>query len=272
MFDITFLILLGLGLFAGVLAGLLGIGGGILFTPILFVIFSDAGISNPVVLTIGTSLFCTFIAAFGSSVRQYGQKNLYWGEGVKVGLLGALGVTVGKWVITSPFYNQQVFVIFFSLLLLYISWIFIRRGKKNSSRTSGDDKPLKKVQIAVSGGFGGFVAALAGIGGGGVMVPLINLYYKKGFQKAVSISSLAIVFISLSGWLQLAFLSDAGQTLTQYTLGSVDFGAAFPLAIGAMVGGFFGALLNLRIKRQYLQYAFAVLALAMAVKLLAEVF
>lgn len=272
MFDITFLILLGLGVIAGVLAGLLGIGGGILFTPILFVIFSDAGIANPVVLTIGTALFCTFIAAFGSSVRQYGQQNLYLNEGVKVGLLGAVGVTIGKWVITAPFYNKQVFVIFFSLLLLYVSWIFIQRGKQKSAQAPGDNKPLSWVQVAVSGGFGGFVAALAGIGGGGVMVPLMNLFYKKAFQKAVSISSLAIVFISLSGWLQLAFLSQSGQTLTPYAVGHVDFGAALPLAIGAMGGGFFGALLNLKINRQYLQYAFAVLALAMAVKLLAEVF
>lgn len=253
------------------LAGLLGIGGGILFTPILFVVFSEAGITDPVVLTIGTSLFCTFIAAFGSSVRQHRQQNLYWAEGLKVGILGAAGVTIGKWVITAPFYSKQFFVIFFSLLLLYVAWIFIRRGKATASKTV-EDKPLSWSQVSVSGGLGGFVAALAGIGGGGVMVPLINLYYGKSFQKAVSISSLAIVFISLSGWLQLAFLSHTEQALTPYTLGSVDFGAAFPLAVGSMAGGFFGALLNLKIKRQYLQFAFAILALVMAVKLLAEVF
>lgn len=122
MLDITFLILLGLGIVAGILAGLLGIGGGILFTPILFVIFSDAGVANPVVLTIGTALFCTFVAAFGSSLRQYNQQNLFWSEGLKVGLLGALGVTAGKWVITSPFYSQQVFVVFFQCVIALCSW------------------------------------------------------------------------------------------------------------------------------------------------------
>ena len=268
---ITFLILLLLGILAGIVAGLFGLGGGILFTPILFIVFNDAGIENPVVLTIGTSLFCTFIAAAGSSIRQFRQKNFYWAEGLKVGLLGALGVTLGKWVITSGYYSQKVFVIFFSLLLIYVSYIFIRRGRLNQQEEIINPGPVEWRESIITGGLGGFVAALAGIGGGGVMVPMLNLYYKKAFKKAVSISSLAIVFISLSGWLQLAFSSAPGG-MTSYYFGYVDFGAALPMAIGGLLGGFLGALLNLKIDRKYLQFAFALLAVVMAVKLLAEVY
>lgn len=269
--EITFIILLLLGILAGILAGLFGLGGGILFTPILFIVFNDAGLENPVVLTIGSSLFCTFIAAIGSSVRQFRQQNFYWADGLKVGSLGAVGVTAGKWVITSAFYSQQVFAIFFSLLLFYVACIFIRRGRQESTAGFDNSEPLKWGESLVTGGLGGFVAALAGIGGGGVMVPMLNLYFKRAFKKAVSVSSLAIVFISLSGWLQLA-LTGSGGGLTPYYLGSVDFGAALPMAIGGLGGGFFGAMLNLKIDRKYLQFAFSVLALAMAVKLLTEVY
>ncbi len=266
------LILFILGIIAGVVAGLFGLGGGILFTPILFVMFSSAGISNPVVLTIATSLFCTFIAATGSSIRQYHQQNFYWKEGVKVGILGAIGVSVGKIVITSSYYSQQEFVIFFSLLLFYVAYMFYRRGSKQPDDISRDVVPVTLKQASVTGGIGGFVAALAGIGGGGVMVPLMNLYYGKNFQKSVSISSLAIVLISLSGWLQLSLTAGPVETLTAYHLGYVDFGSALPLATGGFIGGFAGALFNLKIERRYLQYAFAVLAIGMAVKLLSEAF
>lgn len=266
------LILFILGIIAGIVAGLFGLGGGILFTPILFVVFSNAGISNPVVLTIATSLFCTFIAAAGSSIRQYHQRNFYWKEGLKVGLMGAIGVSVGKLVITSPYYSQQEFVIFFSLLLFYVAYMFYRRGSKKIGDVDRDTVPVTLKQASVTGGVGGFVAALAGIGGGGVMVPLMNLYYGKNFQKSVSISSLAIVLISLSGWLQLALNSGSIETLTAYHLGYVDFGAALPLATGGFIGGFAGALFNLKIERRYLQYAFAILAIGMAVKLLSEAF
>lgn len=266
------LILLVLGLIAGVVAGLFGLGGGILFTPILFVVFNDAGITDPVVLTIGSSLFCTFIAALGSSIRQYQQQNFYWSEGIKVGFLGAIGVFLGKVVITSDYYSQQEFVIFFSVLLIYVAYMFYRRGSKVPKDIRRNSSPVSLKESAVTGGLGGFVAALAGIGGGGVMVPLLNLWYKKDFVKSVSISSLAIVFISLSGWMQLAFFNGQTETLSPFYIGYVDFGAAFPLAVGGLLGGFAGALFNLRINRHYLQYAFAVLAVGMAIKLLTEVF
>lgn len=267
----TFIILLALGILAGIIAGLFGLGGGILFTPILFFVFRNAGIENPVVLTIGSSLFCTFIASIGSSLRQYHQHNFYWSEGLKVGLLGAAGVTAGKWVITSEYYSQQVFVIFFSLLLIYVAYMFLRRGRNDSDTVTISQEKIRWPESAVAGGMGGFVAALAGIGGGGVMVPLLHLVYKKSFIKAVSISSLAIVLISFSGWVQLAFAESAGS-LTSYHLGSVDFGAALPLAIGGLAGGFAGAWLNVKIDKRYLQFAFAVLALGMALQLLTEVF
>ncbi|SHE56423.1 Uncharacterized membrane protein YfcA [Fodinibius roseus] len=266
------LLLFLLGILAGIVAGLFGLGGGILFTPILFVVFNDAGIAQPVVLTIGSSLFCTFIAALGSSVRQYQQRNFYWGEGLRVGLLGAVGVYAGKLVITSEYYSQQEFVIFFSVLLIYVAYMFYRRGARLPKEMLRSSSPLSLRESTVTGGLGGFVAALAGIGGGGVMVPLMNLWYKKDFVKSVSVSSLAIVLISLSGWGQLAFFNGETATLSSFSAGYVDFGAAFPLAAGGLLGGFGGALFNLKIKRRYLQYGFAVLAVAMAVKLLSEVF
>lgn len=269
----TFLILLLLGLLAGILAGLFGLGGGILFTPVLFLYFTSAGITNPVVLSIGTSLLCIFMASLASSIRQYRQKNFYWKSGLKVGLLGVIGVTIGKWVITSPFYSRQIFVVFFSLLLLFVAYMFFRRG---SDKRSADDnqsiKPIQLSQAGVTGGLGGFAAALAGIGGGGVMVPLMNLYYKKPFHQAASISSSAIVILSLAGWLQLGFAANHAATLTYYAWGYVDFGVALPLSIGALAGGTVGAYLNFKLNRRYLQYAFALLAVGMAVKLLVEVF
>lgn len=265
-------ILLILGVVAGIVAGLFGLGGGILFTPILFVVFSDAGITSPVVLTIGSSLFCTFIAAFGSSVRQFQQQNFYLADGLKVGLMGAGGVYLGKLVITSQYYSQQEFVIFFSLLLIYVAYMFYQRGARQQKKIEQNDNPVTLSQSFVTGGLGGFVAALAGIGGGGVMVPLLNLVFKKNFARTVSISSLAIVLISLSGWLQLGLTGNDIGTLTEFHWGYVDFGAAFPLAAGGLLGGFVGALFNLKIDRRYLQFGFSVLAIAMAVKLIAEAF
>ncbi len=270
--EFSFLVLLLVGLVAGILAGLFGIGGGVLFTPILFLLFNEANISQPVIWTIGTSLFCTFIAATGSSIRQYRQHNFFWKEGVRVGLLGAVGVWVGKQVATAPFYTEEVFAIIFSLLFFYVAFMFIQRGRGGDKNLADDLSVIAPKQAGVTGGAGGFVAALAGIGGGSVMVPILNLYYRLSIQKAVSVSSLAIVLISLSGWVQLAFYEGTSSSLSGYALGVVDLGTALPLSIGGLVGGFVGAFINLKIRRQYLQFGFALLALVIVVKLLSDVF
>lgn len=270
--GLSFIILLLLGIVAGTLAGLFGIGGGILFTPILFLLFNDAGLSDPVLWTIGSSLFCTLIASIGSSIRQFRQDNFFWSEGLKVGLLGTIGVILGKWVVTSGYYTEEEFVIFFSLLFIYVAFMFFRRGKLSDSEIEVDRGIVRLKEAAVTGGAGGFVAALAGIGGGAVMVPVLNLYYRKAIQKTVSISSLAIVFISLSGVIQLALIEAPGQSLSGHALGVVDFGTALPLAVGGLAGGFIGAFINLKADRRYLQFGFALLAIAMTIKLISEIY
>lgn len=100
------------------------------------------------------------------------------------------------------------------------------------------------------------------------MVPIMNLVYHQPFRKAVSVSQLAMTILVTTGWLQLALEPGAISGITEFTAGYVDFGAALPLALGGMAGGFGGAFLNQKINRKYLQWGFAVLAVAMATRLL----
>jgi len=271
--DIFSLIIL--GLVAGTIAGLLGVGGGLLFTPVLFYVFSHAGVELPFIWAIASSLLCTFISALSSSIRQYLHDNFYASQGIIIGILGALGTTLGRWFTTSGYYSQEQFAVFFSLLLLYVAYTFIQRSRRRSAEQSHNTNGTGKIKLrqsGVVGGLGGIVASLAGIGGGGVMVPLMNIIYKIPLRKAISISSLAIVFISLSGWLQFAISGGRVSGMTAYTWGYVDFGAALPLVFGGFIGGFGGVYINHLIRQSLLQWIFAVLAVALAARLLWDVF
>lgn len=265
---IEILLLLLIGIVAGLLAGMMGIGGGIIFTPVLYFLFEGAGVENPVLWTVASGLFCTFIAAFGSTVRQVVQKNIFWGEGILLGLMGAIGVFAGKLVITSPYYSQTEFVIFFSIMLLYVAYMMFGRGNDKANEYDREFKKLTLTHTFVTGGLGGFVAALAGVGGGGVMVPIMNLFYKQPFRKTVSVSQLAMTLMVFTGWVQLAFEPGAVSGITDHSIGYVDFGAALPLSFGGLTGGFGGAYLNHKIKRKYLQWGFAALATVMAARLI----
>ncbi len=268
----SFELLLIIGLVAGIIAGLMGVGGGIIFTPVLYFLFDEAGLQQPVLWTIASGLFCTFIAALGGTIRQYVQNNFFFKEGVLLGVLGAVGVYLGKLVITSDYYNREQFTVFFSLMLLYVAFMLFRRGSDKSDEFKRDYKVMGFKAAFTTGGLGGFVAALAGVGGGGIMVPILNLFFKQPFKKTVSVSQLGMVIMVFTGWFQLALLIPDGTGLTESTIGFVDFGAALPLSIGGLAGGFGGAFLNQKIRRDYLQWGFAVLAVVMAARLLWSIF
>ncbi|WP_069132611.1 sulfite exporter TauE/SafE family protein [Rhodohalobacter halophilus] len=258
-----FFLLILLGLIAGVMAGFFGVGGGLLFTPILFFLFTSMGVESAVSWTIASSLFCTFTASLSSSIQQKNHKNSFWREGIVIGLLGSLGVYVGKTIVTSEYYTEDVFVSFFVILLLFVALLFYRRSKSNVTLQVKAEMPGLSKQF-IAGGFGGLVSSLAGVGGGVVLVPMLNLAYRLSIAKAVSISSMAIVLISLSGWLQFALVQNAPAGITEFTLGFVDFGTSLPLVIGAFIGGFYGVKLNKRASASRVQLGFSILVIAIA--------
>lgn len=262
-----FVFLLLLGLVAGVMAGFFGVGGGLLFSPILFFLFTSMGVTSPVTWTVGSSLFCTFIAALSSSIQQNKNRNAYWREGIVIGLFGSLGVYFGKLLVTSPYYTEDVFVSLFVILLVFVSILFYRRSKSNVTLQVKAKKTGFLKQF-FAGGFGGFVAAVAGVGGGVILVPILNLWYRLSIAKAVSISSLAIVLISMSGWLQYALLTEAPAGLTSYTVGFVDFGTSLPLVLGAFAGGFYGVKLNKKATASRVQMGFSIMVVAIALSMI----
>lgn len=187
-----------------------------------------------------------------------------------VGLLGSIGVYLGKITVTSPYYTKDVFVALFSILLVIVAVLFYRRSRSDvmlqiTNHTFG------VVKAGFAGVLGGIVAALAGVGGGIVLVPIMNLVYKIKLSKAVSISSLAIVLISLSGWLQFALLSGTHQGLTEYTIGFVDFGSGLPLIMGAFGGGFLGVRIGHVVDQTVIQIGFSVLILLIAMMMIGSI-
>jgi len=250
----------------------MGVGGGIIFTPVLFFLFEEADIENSVQWSIASGLFCTFTAAVMSTIRQRINNNIFYKEGILLGLFGAVGISIGKWVLTSGYYEREQFVVFFSIILFYAAYMMFKRGRDKGIEADREYAEFGARSAFVAGGIGGTIASLAGVGGGGVMVPIMNLIYKQPFKKAVSISHLGMSILILAGLIQLAMVEVSGSGLSPYYLGYVDIGAALPLAVGGLIGANFGTIINHKINRKYLQWGFAVLATVMAFRLLWGVF
>ena len=181
------------GAIAGLLAGLLGVGGGIVIVPMLYHVFSFVGVDDAVVmpLAIGTSLATIIASSFMSARGHYARGNVdldlvrRWSLGV------ILGVILGTWLgSTLPSeILRMVFGGFMSLVAFHM--FFTSRRKLEVS----DHLPKAGWQRFMAGGVG-TVASMLGIGGGTLVVPLLN-FFSYPMHRAVGSAAMVGMIVSL---------------------------------------------------------------------------
>ncbi|ACY47031.1 sulfite exporter TauE/SafE family protein [Rhodothermus marinus] len=264
------LLLLGIGLLGGFLAGLVGVGGGIVFAPVLFFYFQAIGVPASVVtpLTLGTSLFCTLLASLSSAWFQYRRQAVVPAVALGAGLFSALAITLTtRYVTTQPWYNGTAFRLVFGLVLLSVA-LRMLRGEAHNPGTTPTFR-LRWPVLAGAGTVAGAVAAAAGVGGGIILVPLYHRLLGLPMHRAVGTSSATIVLISLVGILSYALSSPAASP-GMPTLGHVDVLHGLLLAVPATISARFGVQTAHRLRTVWLRRIFAVLALFIAGRLLLQ--
>jgi uncharacterized membrane protein YfcA len=112
------------GLAGGVVGGLLGVGGGILFVPAL-AIFLD----EPQIRAEATSLLAIVPVALAGSWRQYRYGNVRVRDGIVIGVLSPLGVAAG--VVVANAVSQRVLELSFAALLVFVAVQLARRGLRD---------------------------------------------------------------------------------------------------------------------------------------------
>ena len=269
---IIFFILLIVGIFGGIIAGLFGLGGGILFAPVLLFLFQSAGVQEPVLWTVGTSLICSFIASLSSSYKHFQMDNSFFSEGLATGLFGIAGTFIGRFIATSPYYSEREFIIIFSLILIYSVFHFLRKRQPISNETAATVLPMRWYHAIPIGLASGALATLAGVGGGLVLVPAMTVILSFGFRKAVSISSMSIVMITCSGWIQLALLTPPTSGFSGWEIGFVDLGVALPLVTGSIFGARYGVKLLSVVRLRVLEIAFSLILMFVAGRMLYGLF
>jgi uncharacterized protein len=268
--PLNLLLLLGAGLAAGFIAGLIGVGGGVIFAPVLFFYFQGIGIGADVIapLTIGTSLFCTLLAAVASSWFQYRRQAVVTRIALSAGLFSAIAVyLMTRFVTTQPWYDGTVFQIVFSLVLLVVvARMLVKRGEvmvESDHRVRGERWPT----LAATGTVAGAVAAAAGVGGGVVLVPAYHNFLGLPIHVAVGTSSATIVLISIVGILNYAAVG-WNASVPASSFGYVDALHGLVLAVPAVLTARLGVWTAHRIDTRALRLSFGVVAALIAVRLI----
>ena len=254
-------LLLVIGAFAGVLAGLLGVGGGIVLVPAFYYAFSALGYesSQLMQLCLGTSL-ATIIVTSVRSVLAHNRKGAVdwtilktWAPGIVVGAV--LGVLVASSLRSTAL--QAIFGILAIIVGLYMTF-----GKPDWRLA--DDMPRGPLRAILSPLLG-FLSVLMGIGGGSFGVPTMSLY-NVAIHRAVATAAGFGVIIAVPS--VIGFLLVDLDTAPPLTLGAVN-GVAFVLIIAmTLITAPWGAALAHRLDPGPLKKVFGIFLTLVALNML----
>ena len=179
---------------AGFMAGLLGVGGGIIMVPALYYAFSvlDFDIVTRMHLSVGTSL-AIIVPTSIISTKTHMEYDAVDFKMVKTfGVLIVLGVLFGTFLAVSL--KTPTLVLFFAVFSCFVGlfFIFLREKLVESPKT------ISNTIKNISGLFIGFISVPLGIGGGSLMVPFMRTF---GYDIRKSIGTAAAVgfLIAISG-------------------------------------------------------------------------
>jgi len=208
---------------AGFIAGLLGVGGGIIMVPALYYAFTilDFDIVTRMHLSVGTSL-AIIIPTSIISTKTHMEYNAVEFKMVKsFGIFILLGVIAGTFFAVSL--QTPALVLFFSIFAFLVGLFFIFLREK----LVDNPKQISDVIKSISGMLIGFVSVPLGIGGGSLMVPFMRTF---GYDIRKSIGTAAAV----------GFLIAVTGTITMITGGKIIDNINTPFSIGYInILGFF---------------------------------
>ncbi len=257
-------LLLLLGSAVGVLAGLLGIGGGLVVVPALVFLLPKAGISSEILMhmALATSLATIIVTSFSSALShlRLGNVDMFAVKWLMPGVLvgGYFGATVADWIPHQ--YLPKVFSIIVMLLALQMF--------RSIRAISHHPMPSSFVTVLCGGGIG-IISSLVGVGGGSLSVPFLNRHGVE-MRKAVGSSAVCGFVIAISGMLGFVVSGYQVVDLPKYSWGYVYLPALFAIAATSMLTTRFGAKLSTQLPTATLKRIFAVFLMFVAVTMLLQ--
>ena len=259
---IAIILLLGFG--TGVLIGMLGIGGGLIFVPVLYFILPlfDIPQSQLVFVTVGTSLFAGAIASTSSGLLHYFKKNVILREAKILAAGSVLSAFILPFFITKVNSTLLEIIVVSFLLLLSSKMFFEKNGEKTKKRSGTiDDKILIVIGICA-----GALSAFTGFGGGILYVPVLIYIFSEDIKKAVGTSAVVTALTMISS--SASFLLQTNKIVsTHLQFGYVLLPVGLTLGVGAVIGTFPGVRLALLSPQRNIKKIFSLMLLIAAVRI-----
>lgn len=284
-------VLVGVG--AGVLSALLGVGGAVITTPAV------RALGATPIQAVGSTVPAILPSAVVGSIRYAREGLVVWRVALGMGIAGSLLAYVGA--VVSDRVSGHLLMVVTAVLMLW-SGISVVRGGREPARSPAPGSPPEPataaaaaaptghahhgaldglagvegtetetalaghpvraadvvprhslVLLAVLGAAAGFVAGLLGVGGGVVMVPVMTGPLRFPMKAAVASSLVAVAIFSVPA------------LVTHVVLGHIDWMYALPLVVGVVPGARIGSHLNIAASERTIRRLFGLLIVVLAV-------
>lgn len=255
--------LLAAGALAGLMAGLLGVGGGIVMVPAMAVAFEIIGFDPNVYhhVAVGTSL-AVIIATGISSARAHHRRGAVMVDVLRLWgpfIIGA--ALVGG--LMARMYSGDVLRVIFGVVALFVALNIILPVQRTMMAKLGGSLLTNRISAA----FIGYISALMGIGGGSLSVPTL-VAFGNSMHKAVGTSAALGVLLSVPA--TIGFVVSGWEVVGRppLSLGYVNIPAMMLIGIMAASIAPFGAALAHRLEQKHLKLAFGVFLLLVGSRML----
>ncbi len=280
--SINILVPVGLGLAVGLLSGLFGVGGGFLMTPLLIMF----GIPSTVAAATDSNQIVAASTSGTYAHWKVGNVDFKMGlyllvGGFVGGLIGVEGIKILRAMGNADFVIKITYVLMLGIVGAYMFIESLQSMRKKQTAVAATHKETKMGNFLKSlpfqtefvksgvthsilvpiflGCFVGILAAIMGVGGGFLMVPVMFYILKMPMHVIVGTSLFQILFTCI----EVTFL----QSYTNHT---VDFTLAVLLLIGSTIGAQVGAIFGRKLKGEQLKILLAVIVLVVTVKIIFE--
>jgi len=253
------------GIIAGLLAGLLGIGGGIVIVPALFFVFTGLGVSHETVMSVAVATSLTTIVPTSlSSIRAHAAQNNVdtqlvkaWSPFVLAGSL--VGSSLIAWL------RSDLFTLIFIAVAVYAA---SRMLLKPAGKVA-DELPSPLLQRCIASVIAA-VASVAGIGGGALVVPFLTAFGVQA-RRAIGAGAVFGLLVALPSAINLLFVANTPADAPVGTYGMVNWVAVLVIVPLTVTMAPLGVKLGTHISPLLLKRIFGCCLLVMSGRMLFQV-
>ena len=204
----------------GFVAGLFGIGGGLITVPFLYYIFGSIGIDTSYImhLAVGTSFAIIIPTSIVSVLTHHKFKAVDFGIVKSYGIFVVLGVIIGT--IFAASLKTKSLILFFSIIVFFLSLYLLLLKEKEADIL----KEIKLHLKIILGMIVGFISALMGIGGAIMNVPILK-FFGYSINKAIGSAAAIGFLISLFGALGFLITGSFLKTNLPLSIGFLNIPA-----------------------------------------------